>query len=88
MITTTQFVRRLGWTKLIAAATVLLLSISLLLVGASSDKDAATNNAVAVGMRTARTGACAANLKDGSVFITGGRGTNGVTAGSEVFHAK
>ena len=63
--------------------------LSLVLISwAASDKNAATNNAVAVGLKIARSGACAANLKDGNVLIAGGRGANGTLAAAEMFSAK
>src|SRR3989454_689215 len=72
-----------------AAGLALLLPIALLLSAASdSDRAAVTNTAVAAALRVARSGACAANLKDGSVLITGGHGSNGVLATTEVFSAK
>src|SRR5437899_1338372 len=76
-------------TKFFALVLLLMLGIALLLnAGADSDKIAATNTAVAVGLQTARSGACSAPLKDGTVLITGGRGANGTTASAQLFSAK
>src|SRR4051812_22004513 len=61
---------------------------ALLTAAADYTKFASTNTAVAVGFKIARTGACSATLKDGSVLITGGRGSNGTLGSTEVFSAK
>jgi hypothetical protein len=88
MNTTVRTPRFLNRVTFLAAATVLLLSLGLLLVAGPSDRNAATNNAVATALLTARTEACAANLPDGSVLITGGRGANGILTSAQSFRAK
>ncbi len=76
-------------TKYSVAAFFATVSVGVLLNGAAgSDKTASTNTAVAVGLRTARSGACSAPLKDGTVLITGGQGDHGPMEGTEVFGAK
>src|SRR5260370_23166712 len=65
-------------------------ALALILVADSDQKKAAsTNNAVAAGsLLTARTGACAANLQDGRVFITGGTNGTSVSGSAQIFDAK
>src|SRR5712692_3136788 len=71
----------------ISIAVLLLIGIGILL-NADDQKSAATNNSVGAALQVARSGACAANLKDGSVLITGGHGANGSLPDAEVFNAK
>ncbi len=72
-------------------ASVLLVCLAALSIGAVFSAGTGpdqTNTAVAVGLQVARSAACAANLKDGSVLITGGHGANGTLGSAEVFSAK
>ena len=73
---------------LIGALSLACLLSVVLISRAASDKNAATNNAIAAGLKIARSGACSANLKDGNVLIAGGRGANGTLAAAETFSAK
>jgi hypothetical protein len=66
-----------------------LLTVTVLAAADSDyDKVALTNNVMGAGFKVARTGACSAALSDGSVLISGGRGSNGSLASAEVFTAK
>jgi len=68
-------------------ATLLTVTV-LLAAGSDYSKFALTNNVVGAGFKIARTGACSVTLSDGSVLITGGRGSHGSLASAEVFAAK
>src|SRR5579862_7889025 len=65
-------------------------TLALILIADSDVRKAATTNtALATGaLLTARAGACAANLQDGRVLITGGTSSNGPSAGVQIFDAK
>jgi hypothetical protein len=71
----------------IALIGALALSV-FLLSGAPDDKNAATNTAVAAAALTAQSAGCAANLKDGSVLITGGHGASGTSNAAQMFSAR
>jgi hypothetical protein len=85
----TQAFKRPGRTKFIAAVTVPL-SITLLLIGASSDaaNKAAASNAAAGRMMSSRAGSCATVLKDGRLLITGGEAGKSILASTELFSVR
>src|SRR5829696_3572457 len=84
----TRVLKRLGWTNCFAAGTVLLLSLTLLLVGASSDKTAAAANANTGRMMSSRAASCAVMLKDGRILITGGEAGKSILSSTEFFSVR